>query len=199
MKTKDIQKSNPQNKILTIPNLLSIFRLCLIPVMVRLYIAEKNYTGTILVLILSAATDIADGFIARHFNMTSDLGKVLDPVADKFTQGIMLICLITRFPLMSIPLAVMAARELLMGITGYMVIKRRDTVMGAEWYGKAATVCLYASMALHIVWYDITPAASLTAIILSTAMIALSFTLYMVRNLTLLRGGDKNTKEAGGK
>ncbi len=49
-------------------------------------------------LLLSGVTDLADGFIARHFHMISDLGKVLDPVADKLTQAAVLFCLITRFP-----------------------------------------------------------------------------------------------------
>ena len=89
-----------QNKILTIPNLLSLFRLCLIPVFMWLYCVEKNYLWTGIILIISGLTDTVDGFVARHFNMISDLGKILDPVADKLTQAAMLFCLLTRFPLM---------------------------------------------------------------------------------------------------
>lgn len=95
--TDNLERSN---KVFTIPNLLSFFRICLIPVIVWLYCSRKEYLWTAAVLLLSGLTDIADGFIARHFHMVSTVGKVLDPVADKLTQGAMLFCLLTRFPAM---------------------------------------------------------------------------------------------------
>ena len=70
-----------KSRVLTVPNLLSAFRLLLVPVIVWLYCGEENYPLTACALLLSGATDIADGFIARRFHMVSDLGKVLDPVA----------------------------------------------------------------------------------------------------------------------
>ena len=72
-----------QKKIITIPNILSFFRLCLIPVIVWLYTVKQDYLWTLLILLLSAITDIVDGIIARKFNMISDFGKAFDPVADK--------------------------------------------------------------------------------------------------------------------
>ena len=68
-----------RNQILTIPNLLSLLRLFMVPLLLWLYLEKQQYGWTIVVLILSAATDIADGLIARKFNMVSDLGKMLDP------------------------------------------------------------------------------------------------------------------------
>ena len=112
-----------QNKILTIPNLLSLFRLCLIPVFMWIYCVEKNYLWTGIILIISGLTDTVDGFVARHFNMISDLGKILDPVADKLTQAAMLFCLLTRFPLMIVPLGLMVFKEFFMGVTGFLVIQ----------------------------------------------------------------------------
>ena len=82
-----------QNNIFTIPNLLSAFRLLLVPVIAWLYCGQGDYPLTAGVLLLSGATDIADGFIARRFRMVSDLGKVLDRVADKLTQAVALGCL----------------------------------------------------------------------------------------------------------
>ena len=76
-----------KNKILTIPNILSFFRLCLIPVIVWLYIGRENYFWTLVILIPSGITDIVDGIIARKCNMISDFGKAFDPIADKLTQA----------------------------------------------------------------------------------------------------------------
>lgn len=79
-------------------------------------------------LIVSALTDIVDGYIARHFYMVSNLGKALDPVAAKLTQGAMLICLLTRFPLIRVLLIIFVIKELLNGLLHILVMKK------TEWY-----------------------------------------------------------------
>ena len=77
-----IRKDEPSNKIITIPNILSLFRLCLIPVILWLYLGQQRNLLAGCVLVLSGVTDIVDGLIARRFHMVSDLGKILDPIAD---------------------------------------------------------------------------------------------------------------------
>ena len=89
--------------IFTIPNILSIFRLLLLPVIVYTYMNQKDYVLTGVLLLVSGITDLLDGYIARTFHMISDLGKILDPVADKATQAVVLLCLITRFRWLVIP------------------------------------------------------------------------------------------------
>ena len=79
-----------KHKIITIPNILTFFRLLLIPVIVWLYLVKKDPIWTMAVLALSGITDIVDGIIARKCNMISDFGKAFDPVADKLTQIAML-------------------------------------------------------------------------------------------------------------
>lgn len=176
-----------QNKILTVPNGLSLFRLCLIPVIAWLYTVKKEYLWTGAVLILSGVTDALDGFIARRFELVSDLGKVLDPLADKLTQAVMLFCLTTRFPLMLIPFVLLLLKELLMVITGSMVIQKTKRVYSAQWHGKVATALLYGMMVLHVFWYDIPPAVSTTFIVICTAFMLLSLVLYNMYNLRALK------------
>lgn len=113
-----------KNKIFTIPNLLSLFRLCLIPVIIWLYCEKENFLWTTIVLILSGVTDIVDGYIARHFNMVSDFGKAFDPVADKLTQIAMLFCLLSRFQYMIIPLVLLVVKEISTAVTGLISIKK---------------------------------------------------------------------------
>ena len=136
---KEENTDSSQSRILTIPNLLSLFRLCLIPVFMWLYCVEKNYLWTGIVLIISGLTDTVDGIIARKFNMISDLGKVLDPIADKVTQAAMLFCLLTRFPLMIAPLALMVVKEFFMGVTGLMnryTYSGKSIRCGLAWKGQ---------------------------------------------------------------
>ncbi len=184
---KEGNTDNSQSRILTIPNLLSLFRLCLIPVFMWLYCVEKNYLWTGIVLIISGLTDTVDGIIARKFNMISDLGKVLDPIADKVTQAAMLFCLLTRFPLMIAPLALMVVKEFFMGVTGLMVIQKTGKVFGADWHGKVNTWLLYAMMILHVFWYNIPDIVSKVLIGICVVMMLISLVLYGRHNLKALR------------
>lgn len=189
----DREKRSMGSQILTVPNLLSLFRLCLIPVIAWLYCVRGNYLLTVLMLLLSGISDIADGIIARRFHMTSDLGKVLDPVADKLTQVVVMLCLLTRFRWMAVPLGAMVVKEAFMGLSGLAVVRKTGVVLGADWHGKAATVLLYLMMSLHILWYDIPPLVSDVTIALCTVMVLISLLLYGIRNYKALRqSGDKD-------
>lgn len=188
----EVSQSNKyKNRIITIPNILSTVRLLLIPLIIWLYLGKQDYPLTGIVVIISALTDIVDGFIARKFGMISDVGKVLDPIADKATQLTVMILLVISFPLMWLPIAMTAIKETFMAISGYMVIRKCDIVLGANWHGKAATVLLTTVMALHLVWHEIYPVVSAILICLSAAMILLSLILYAIRNLGYLSGKNK--------
>ena len=81
-----MRKINWKREICTIPNLLSLFRLTLIPVYLNLYLnaqTTRDYTMSAVILGVSCMTDLVDGKIARRYNMISNVGKVLDPLADK--------------------------------------------------------------------------------------------------------------------
>ena len=175
-------------KMITVPNMLSLFRLLLIPVFCVVYVAKDNYKLAASVLILSGLTDIVDGFIARRFNMVSDVGKVLDPIADKLTQIAVLACLISRFRRMLIPCIMLAAKELISGISGLIALKKTKTVCSAEWHGKLTTTLLYSMMVAHILWYDIPPAVSDTSIVVCVVVMLLSFVLYSLRNIKMITG-----------
>lgn len=184
--------SKCKKKIITIPNILSFFRLCLIPLMIWLYCAKNNYILTTVILFVSGLTDILDGFIARRFNMISDFGKALDPVADKLTQIAMLFCLCTRYPLMLMPLSILAIKEVFAAVLGLVVIKKTGKVMGAVWHGKVATFLLYLMMLVHLLWINIPKELSVVLILVCTAMILLSAVLYTKRNLKSLKGKNRD-------
>ncbi len=195
MKQQTTNRSTIKNEVFTIPNILSFFRICLIPWMVWLYCVEQAYQAVGYVLILSGITDVVDGFLARKFNMISNLGKILDPIADKLTQAAMLICLTIRFPLMMMPLILMVMKEAFMAITGILLIRKKGIVRGAKWHGKAATVLLYAVMVEHVVWAEISSTASAVSISLCVVMIVISFVLYGIDNIKSLKQCEKAQEE----
>ena len=179
-----------KGKILTIPNLLSFIRICLIPIIVFTFI-EANYFICGTILLLSSLTDILDGMIARRFNMISDVGKVLDPIADKATQLVVAILLSTKYSYMILLIALCLIKEIFMAITGYMVIKKQNIVLGAEWYGKLSTIIVILTMLLHLFWYNISPSVSFITISVSSATVILSLALYCIRNFTYILSAQK--------
>lgn len=183
--------SSTKNKIFTIPNILSFCRILLIPVIVWLYCFSKKYSLAAFALLLSGLTDIVDGFIARRFHMVSDLGKALDPVADKLTQGVTLICVETRFPAMLFLAVILAVKEIFTGAMSLWVVKKTKVVKSADWHGKVVTCLLYFTMVLHILWTDIPRPVTVGLTGLCLVMMAVSFVLYLRRNLRQLRA-EKN-------
>ena len=188
---QEIAANKYKDKIITIPNILSLVRLLMIPLIVWLYLGKRDYFLTGIFLLISGLTDVVDGYIARHFNMISDVGKVLDPFADKATQGAMLLCLLTSFAIMWLPIILLILKESFMALSGYVVVKKCGIVLGADWHGKAATTVVASVMLLHLFWYDINPTISAVLIFASAAMILLSLILYAVRNFGYILGKRK--------
>lgn len=184
-----------RRRALTIPNLLSAFRILLVPVMAALYCGAGNYPLTAGVLLLSGATDVADGYIARRFHMVSDLGKVLDPVADKLTQAAALGCLLTRFEAMWWVLGVLVCKETVMAVLGVLVIRHTGQVHSAAWHGKLAACVLYGVILIHVVWYQIP--AEISALLAATgaAAILLSLTLYTLSHVRRLLGKSQSQED----
>lgn len=189
-------EQNTRKQLFTIPNLLSLLRLCMIPLIIWLYCTQKNYALTAVVLVLSGLTDMVDGYIARRFNMVTDLGKALDPVADKLTQASVMFCLLSRFRMMLVPLLLLIFKEVCNGVMSLVVIKKTGKVCGADWHGKVCTWLLYAMMFVHIVWFDISREWTTALISICVIMMTVSFALYMVRNYKMLTKEVTNNDNA---
>ena len=170
-------------KILTIPNLLSLLRLIMIPQLMWLYLRKQDYVQTVILLALSGATDVLDGIIARKFNMISDFGKAFDPVADKLTQMAMLYCVGTTFPEIRFLLILLVVKEVLSGIMSLVSIRKTGQVQGAQWHGKAVTVLLYTLIADRIV----PGLLSQVLLIACAGMMLLSMALYWKRHWNSIR------------
>lgn len=191
-------RSADTDRIFTLPNMLSFFRLALIPVIVYVYELD-HFWWAFWLLGLSAATDIVDGWIARTFHLVSDFGKAIDPIADKLTQAAVLLCLLPMRYWWVI--GVMAFKEISIGILTYMTLKRTHSIYSAGWYGKLCTVVIYLSMAILIMWEIIAgePAPEafvLGDVLLISALILLSFSKYFIYFTRILRGTARDTREA---
>lgn len=175
-------------RVLTLPNLLSVVRLTMIPAFASLYRHGFAFRSAV-VLVLSGLTDVLDGWIARAFHKTSDLGKVLDPVADKLTIAVVLGVLVADHPVLVVPLALLVIKEIVMAVTGAIAIARTKAVHGAVWHGKVTTALTYATMFVHILWQEIPAVTSNTMAVLCTGMMLLSMVLYTAENVRRIRSG----------
>ena len=131
----------------TIPNWLCFIRIALIPVFTALFVKEQ-YIAAFITMIVAALTDVFDGKIARKFNMVSNLGKILDPIADKLSQIAIVIILLVKFwdgPLKYI-LFLFIFKELLMIIGAAILMSKGMRPVAAEIWGKLATVVFYTFM-----------------------------------------------------
>lgn len=173
----------------SIPNILSYFRLLLIPLFIVLYVQE-DFTEALITLAASGLSDILDGRIARKYNMVTDLGKVLDPVADKLTQCAMMLCVAMRYPAMWWLLGLHVVKETVMLIMGWYVLKRTDTVNSAIWAGKLCTGVIYAVMMLHVILPHLPQPVSVGCTIVCAGLIVLSLIVYTARYVKIL-GGKK--------
>ncbi len=168
-----------KEQVLTIPNLLSLVRLLLIPLIAWLYIARAEYVLAVLVVVLSGATDILDGYIARHYNMVSDLGKIIDPIADKLTQAAMFLCLYNRYRGVRYLLGLFVVKEIIMAFCGWLALRKKDSVNSAQWFGKATTVALYATMVILFLFPALPEIYANGLFILCAGMILLSLGMYL--------------------
>lgn len=127
-----------------VPNILSICRILLIPVIVT-SVCSGNYILALVVFTISSLTDIVDGYIARNYDAVTNVGKLLDPLADKLTQLSLIASLVWADVISVWILVVLLIKELIM-ISGAAFLYGKSVVVYSRWYGKLATVLIYVSI-----------------------------------------------------
>lgn len=139
--------------IFTVPNILSYFRIILIVPFVILFLKDK-YIPAAVCLLLSGLTDCVDGFLARKLNQITELGKMLDPVADKLTLLSVGVCVMIAEPMVVPVVIILMIKDLLMLIGASVLLRKKVQPRASEWYGKVGTICFYVSV-VAIVVFDI--------------------------------------------
>ena len=146
---------NWKKEIFTIPNVLSVLRLVLIPVYVTIYLQARKASDYLLagtILALSCLTDLLDGKIARHYNMVSTLGKILDPLADKATQFSLILCLASTYNILWYLVILFVIKETFQLAAGSIALKRGKMLKGALITGKFCTTILFTSLILMVLF-----------------------------------------------
>jgi cardiolipin synthase len=169
---------SPSDRVLTIPNAISFLRIALVPVFVWLIVDRDTTAAGFTLFAIVLATDWIDGVVARATGQVSDVGKVLDPLADRIAIAAGLVALIARdaFPLWAaLPILVRDALVLAAGVVLLVRTKKRVEV---RYVGKVATFALMAAIGA-IAWGNLGYA-------LATAFLVCGWSLYAVGVVEML-------------
>lgn len=176
-----------KHEIFTIPNLLSLFRIALIPVYISIYRnAEHSYQYHFagIVLAISCITDLADGIIARKFDMITDTGKLLDPLADKLTQLALMLSLSARHVMLYPVLILFIIKELFQSGACLFFARRGKCMNGALWAGKICTTFLFFSLFLMFIFPGIPEIAVTFLAVMDICVLLYAFCSYMIFYVT---------------
>ncbi len=181
-----------KKELFSIPNLMGYFRIAMIPVFLVLYYRAEvpaDYTKAFVILAISMLTDFFDGKIARKFHMETELGKALDPVADKLTQFSLAIAASLRYPLMIVLVICFFLKELYMGLMGLYLKKKKNILFGAKWYGKISTGILDVGVFALLLFPRIPQQAATIIILIMLASMIYSHLRYMMLHTSVLKEG----------
>lgn len=173
---------NWKKELLTIPNLLSLFRLLLIPVYVAIYLNAKepnDYFLAAAILAVSCLTDLVDGKIARHFNMISTVGKILDPLADKATQFTLIVCLAMKHYIIRYMVGLFFVKELFQLIAGLLNMRKGRMLRGALLTGKICTTVLFISLIFMVLMPELSEKTITVITLVDIGFLLISFADYV--------------------
>ena len=180
-----------------VPNALSLLRLFLVPVIVVTYwLSDPNEIPYVSIgaLVLSGISDSLDGIIARHFNQITDIGKLLDPVADKLTQVAVVVCLSLRYRELLPLMLICVVKELCQAVGGLLLLHRGEKVRGARWFGKVSTFLFYGVMILIVAFPEMPHALLIGLVALVGAAMLFAFVNYL-RMYCQIRKKQKESAE----
>lgn len=178
-----------KKEILTIPNVLSFVRLLMIPIYVVIYLNATelwHYYLSAAILALSCLTDLADGYIARRYNMITKLGRLLDPVADKATQFALILCLASRYWLMYLLIVIFLVKEIFQLVSVGLKLRKGKMLDGALISGKVCTTVMFTTMILMVMLPGLEPFTGNLMIAIDIIFLLIAFGDYFMA----FYGGD---------
>jgi cardiolipin synthase len=185
-----------EDRILTIPNAISLVRLLCVPVFLWLLFPQENRLGAAALLAVLGATDWVDGYIARHYNQTSDLGKVLDPVADRVLLIVGVVAILVDGSAPVVPSVLSLVREGLVAVSVLVLAALGAARIDVTWYGKCATFLVMFAFPLFLVggadagaWSTLAEVAGWLAVIPGLILGYIALAQYVPLGLKALQEG----------
>jgi len=178
-----------------LPNILSSVRIALVPVFVIMYFTDADdvKTWALSVYIVAFITDMLDGYIARKYDLTSNLGKVLDPLGDKLMMTAALTCITISGRLPVWALAVVVAKESLMGLGGLVIHRRaKAEIPPSNIFGKTATVVFVVACVVIMVFPQLPEIYAISLIALAIGLTVAALISYVMTFRVVMKKKNEN-------
>ncbi len=179
---------------MNIPNILSVIRICLVPVFILVYFgdSESSHIYAAIVYAVASLTDILDGKIARKYNITTSLGRILDPLGDKLmTMAVIVSITIDRvIPVWAV--IVFLVKECMMGLGGMILYNKLEDMPASNYFGKCSTVVFFAVCVILMLFRNIPQTVALVLISFALAVMLLAFASYIVKFVKLVKTGEQS-------
>lgn len=176
--------------LFSIPNCLCYLRILIIPIFVTSYIKFENYPLAFGLLAFMEFTDFLDGLIARKFNMITDWGKIIDPVADKLLQFSLLIVLMYRYKFALVVCVLFVIKEVVLAVLGIICVGVTKRIEGAKIWGKISTLVFYVSCLILVIFPNIPNKFANILLLITLVFLIYSFVVYAI----FFTKGIKNKK-----
>lgn len=182
---------------MNLPNLLSLFRLLLVPIFpLAFFLAAEPWNRYLAagVYVLAFLTDVADGYLARSRNQVTRLGRVLDPLADKFMTFTVFVCITVAGIIPVWAVVVLVVKELTMGLGALLMYRRTADVIPSNYLGKASTGVFFLSCAALLLFPGIPPKTATVIIALALGLTVLALGVYIVQFISVAKTQEKGEK-----
>lgn len=175
-----------KKELLSIPNIICYFRILLVPIFMYVYLTaetDAEYLMSAGILTLSGFSDFLDGYIARNFNMITDWGKMIDPLADKLTQVVCASLLVYTYPAYWVLLIIIVVKDVMLAVAGVYIYKKTGRKMnGAQLPGKIATAVFFV-VSISLIAFHIPGSLISRVLIMVTAFLMFTAMVYYAKDL----------------
>ncbi len=175
-----------KKELLSIPNIICYFRILLVPIFMYVYLTaetEGDYLLSAGVLTLSGFSDFLDGYIARKYNLITEWGKLIDPLADKLTQVVCAALLVYTYPAYWIVLIIIVVKDVMLAVAGYYIFKKTGRKMdGAQLPGKIATAVFFL-VSIGLIAFHIPGTLTSRVLIIITSFLMFTAMVYYAKDL----------------
>jgi len=176
-----------------VPNIISVFRIILVPVFIAVYFSDSSDRKLIAVLIyvLAAFSDFLDGYIARRFNASSNMGKLLDPLGDKLMTISVMVCITIDGLIPFWAVTVAGIKEILMGVGGLILHKKaRTELLPSNLIGKASTVVFFLVCVTLMLFRNIPPVAAIALISVAIGLTFIALVSYLSKFIAIMKSRE---------
>lgn len=181
---------------LNIPNTLSVVRICLVPVFFLVYFSGAEYSRFYAAAVYAVAsiTDVLDGKIARKYNMTTNLGRILDPLGDKLMTVSVILCITIDGIIPVWAVIIFVVKEGLMGLGGLFLYNKFEEMPPSNYFGKCSTVVFFAVCVILMLFRGIPRSVALIMISVALAVMLLAFVSYIFKFAGLVKNEEQGKK-----